>query len=1188
MMTWSSKIFSCLVLTVLFTQILSAQINGLQHTISLVLTKADTSHQLPHQFLVTGSETVLLDSVRKLQRDVDYQMNDRFGIVKLSRSLLQQIFLEKPSRSDTAVGIRHSILITYQYLPIQLKDKYYHREVIVKRDTTTGRNVQVAVPSKPLTLENIFGSNLQRSGSIVRGFTLGSNRDLSLNSGFRLQFSGKIASDVEIVAALTDENTPLQPEGNTQTLQEIDKVFVDIRSTNLGATLGDFNLDFKESEFGRFSRKLQGARGSAEYRLGSTSGSVVLSGAITRGKFTTNQFLGIEGVQGPYQLTGPSGKRDIIVVAGTEKVYVDGEPVTRGETNDYIIEYGNGEITFTPKRLINSASRITVDFEYSDRQFTRTLAAAKIEESLSNDKMKFDATYFREGDDYDSPIDISLSDSDRAILQQAGNDRLKASKSSITFVGRDSVTQLGKGQYARTDTMINGNPYQYFRYAPGDTNSLYSVGFSFIGQGQGDYVRESIGQYRWVGIGQGSYQPVQLLPLPQLHQIVDFSVTAQPTNFLSFNGEYAFSNFDGNRLSSLDDENNSGNAFKFSARLNPKEVRIGDVNLGSVDLAFNERFINRKFVPIDRINDIEFTRKWNILDSSQVNEETREAKLSYQPFSSLKFGGSYGWIERGSGFTSTRGEAVVNVAGERLPKADYTLEIINSNDGDLDTKGRWIRQKGLIDYTIPTEGVCKLIPGFRYDGEERDLSSIIADTLKNGSFRFNEFAPRLSLLNLLNMSLTGEFSIRTDDMYSSGGLVRQSQSLTQTYGWRLNEWNSLSSTLDVGLRKTTFTKEFKLKGNSDVETILLKWQTKYTPFNRGLDADLFYQVSTQRSAKLQRVFFLVEKGMGNYKYLGDLNHNGVPDESEFQLSRFDADYILITVPTDQLFPVIDLKTSTRLRLTPSRFIRKPETFLETVLTSISTETYLRVEENSSEQDTRQIYLLHFDRFQDDSTTIRGSNIITQDVNVLENNQDISFRFRFNQRKGFNQFASGNERSLTIERSMRVRWHLVQEITNEIDFVNRLDRMNAPVASSRAHDIVSNTISSDLSYRPEQNIEVGFKLDVGKAVDRFPVLAGGRETTAHLNTETIRFTYSFQARGRARAELERDEVLLDTTSQYVPFELTNGAVAGQSWLWRLAVDYRFGSFVQATLSYDGRSEGGRSPVHTGRTEVRAFF
>ena len=41
-----------------------------------------------------------------------------------------------------------------------------------------------------------------------------------------LRLSGKIGNGIEITAALTDNNIPLQPDGTTQQIQDFDKVFI--------------------------------------------------------------------------------------------------------------------------------------------------------------------------------------------------------------------------------------------------------------------------------------------------------------------------------------------------------------------------------------------------------------------------------------------------------------------------------------------------------------------------------------------------------------------------------------------------------------------------------------------------------------------------------------------------------------------------------------------------------------------------------------------------------------------------------------------------------------------------------------------------------------------------------------------------------------------------------------------------
>ena len=222
------------------------------------ITRKDTSLQLAHDLIIPSSESVYLDSLR-LYRATDYAIDYSSGKVHLNLIQSMDFKLNK-----------HVISISYNFLPFLFQSSYRHKNYVIQRDSITNHATTiVSTQSTSGPLGDIFGSNLQKSGSIFRGFTVGSNRDLTLNSGFRLQFSGKLSSDIEIVAALTDENTPIQPEGNTQTIQELDNVFVQIKSSDYEATLGDFYFDMSEGEFGKLSRKLEGATGTANY---STSG----------------------------------------------------------------------------------------------------------------------------------------------------------------------------------------------------------------------------------------------------------------------------------------------------------------------------------------------------------------------------------------------------------------------------------------------------------------------------------------------------------------------------------------------------------------------------------------------------------------------------------------------------------------------------------------------------------------------------------------------------------------------------------------------------------------------------------------------------------------------------------------------------------------------------------------------------
>ncbi|HTK82184.1 MAG TPA: hypothetical protein VL633_07835 [Bacteroidota bacterium] len=1129
------------------------------HAARFTASSRDTSFVLPHQFILQGSETVLLDSIR-LTGESGYSLQPRSGRITLHAGTLPAWF---------ASG-SHALVVYYTSLPFTFGERYRHREPVARSDSGKPKSPAALKQTRPFIFDDLFGSNLQTNGSIVRGLTIGSNRDLTLNSGFRMQMSGNLSSDLQVIAALTDENTPLQPEGTTQTLQEVDKVFVELRGTNVGATLGDFNLSLTGSEFGGLNRKLLGGKGTGKFAGTDVNGDIMLTGATARGKFTTNQFQGIEGVEGPYRLSGQNGERTIIIIAGTERVYLNGERMTRGEINDYIIDYATGEVTFTSRRLISTSSRISVDFEYTDRQFSRNLLGGRVQTGFLNDRVQLSTAIIREGDDENSPVDASLSDSDKSVLRLAGSDRSKAIQSGATMVGP------GKGQYVLRDTVVVSSAGDsvhaaYYRYAPADTaNAIYSVIFSFVGEGQGDYKKITLSQYEFAGIHGGGYAPVRMLPIPQSTALYDAAISARITDGLSVTGEVAASDFDANRFSTLDDGVRNGSALKFALNYVDEHACLWGADLGAIGFNFKERFVSRTFVPLDRFNEVEFNRKWNLTDSSKADEELREGSLRYAPVSSIVVTGGLGSVKREEFFSSTRATGSLDIRPANLPSLSYDVEHISSRDVRQDNSGDWVRQKGRVEDTLG-----HILPWIRYEGEVLQSKSFALDTLRKESSRFNEIAPGARLVDLGKMMLTMEVGWRREDSLVHGVLQRASTVLTQQYQWQLRDWNSLSSTLDF-----TFRNKSSALMDEDLQTVLVRWQSHYVPFDRGVESDLFYEVSSGRSSKFERVFERVPQGSGNYVYAGDLNNNHVVDAPDFRQARFDGDFISVTVPTDQLIPVVDVKSSIRLRLNGFK-ISSPSNWLASALSVFSNETYARVDEQSSDPDSRQIYLLHFSRFLNDQTTIAGSNVFTNDLYLLENNSSVSCRLRYAQRNGLTQFALQNERTYSRERSVRLRWQLIREFSNQTDFIERRDNLASTLFSNRVRGVSSTAVSTDWSYRPEQAVEVGFRFGFGNS-------SNFDTTQASLNDQSLRLVYAITERGQARIEFSREEVTVSNASTAVPFEFTNGKVFGKSWLWHASTEYRLTKVIQASLMYDGRKEGGHDVVHTVKAEVRAFF
>ena len=160
-----------------------------------------------------------------------------------------RIIWKKQSASFTAITT-DSVKIQYRVFSFRLSTEYRNK----KTDLITKRGSESPLYYNPSDNqpEMFKMQGLTKSGSISRGITFGNNQDVFVNSSLNLQLAGKLSDNVEILAAITDENIPVQPEGNTQQLQDFDKVFIQVSNNKNKLIAGDFELRRPESYFMNF------------------------------------------------------------------------------------------------------------------------------------------------------------------------------------------------------------------------------------------------------------------------------------------------------------------------------------------------------------------------------------------------------------------------------------------------------------------------------------------------------------------------------------------------------------------------------------------------------------------------------------------------------------------------------------------------------------------------------------------------------------------------------------------------------------------------------------------------------------------------------------------------------------------------------------------------------------------------
>jgi len=464
-----------------------------------------------------SGDTLLLDTLSLVPGSVKVKFFGDSVNYRINMPLHALIF-DKGKRPD-------SLIVQFRVFPYNFEKQYFHHDPMeITRDLSRPENpFAITFNDKMNPSAMYMNDGLNKNGSISRGITFGNNQDVVVNSNLNLQVSGKLTPEIDMVMAATDNNIPFQPDGTTAQLQEFDKVFIQLSNYNTKMIVGDYQLSRPQnSYFMNFYKRAQGAYAANIYVDSSGKKPAVfktqVAGAVSKGKFARNVVFGSENNQGPYRLVGAANEPFIIVLSGTEKIYIDGKLMQRGQENDYIIDYNTAEVTFTARQIITKDKRIVAEFQYAERNYGRSLFFASEEVEIG--KLKIFGNFFNEQDNKNKPLQQNLNQGQKQILFGIGDTLSKA-----VYTGAET-TEFNTSDvfYLKKDTTVAGFTYPgIFVYSTNPDSAKFRVKFSNVGSNSGNYIQISSNAngkvFKWVapagGIPQGNYEPVIPMVTPK-------------------------------------------------------------------------------------------------------------------------------------------------------------------------------------------------------------------------------------------------------------------------------------------------------------------------------------------------------------------------------------------------------------------------------------------------------------------------------------------------------------------------------------------------------------------------------------------------------------------------------------------------------------------------------------------------
>lgn len=797
-----------------------------------------------------------------------------------------------------------TVTITFRTIDIQLHSRFSAKQLlnILSPDSTLipilteEPQKNTPPPAPPIVIK----------GVAERTLGAGSLSNASPSSGMiNLSIHGPLYRSTRFETHIVDNSLPFQPDGTSERIENVDKLFLRVFDTAWRIEAGDILIEEQRGNFIRQREETKGIGGAYRGQHKSWD-SLAINATLgtAKGEIERTIVSPIDGIQGPYALMGEHDFTQIVVRAGTERVYLDGELLTRGENNDYTIDYNLGSVTFTAKRPINRESRIVVEYETTKRSYTRLLGNVSMA-ARNRNGWQFDLKGYIA---HDRAASLPAELKGAGAIERLSNEN--ASREGVTIVPKgNSVDNRTQGGYVRVDTIVHGQQYSIFRYRSASTNdTLLSLPFTYVGPNQGDYqlTQKSVNGrvFQWVapdgGTPQGDYAPGIRVAPPASHAMIESTVTKRwATTPAAVSLSAAYTSQSDNTL--VQSSKRESYALELS-----QYARIAEYSNDGLYIHSRGRWVANDFAPINRFLPLEFNRDWGesapIAKRPWTDAEIALSSRTVNTFAILK--GEMLWRPHA---TAWRGATNLNVNSAHWKYLLTASALIRNADSAQSSRG-------FVSTTIMRRFQIVSIAG-NAKGEW------LVATRQNAPIPFAPYAFAEGGITLaLSDTLAAKASLRTTyrrtwDSTKQATLRHRNDALEATFEaavpiGRLGLLNG-NATARATLPNQTYEQE------QPNLTLLSSISYSQAIARRRLHTNAHLSLSSEQLPKWQFHFIPVAIGQGTHEWI-DVNGDGKPQLDEFFPAQHvdRALYVKQIVPSSEQQKAIAATTHMDFTFTP--------------------------------------------------------------------------------------------------------------------------------------------------------------------------------------------------------------------------------------------------------------------------------